>query len=161
MVSTTAGHANSGTGRGASGGNLRLIPIDWQSPKIAPGETDLGYFISQSLSREQRREWQVELIMLYYRELNIAREAAGSVDMSVDMSVELYPVEVMLSNFQIGAWSATSNVACKHTRTTHHAHTFVPFALFTLAFRRGGIRRQDVYPFDSRSSPSILREPPY
>ena len=47
--SSTRGVNGGSGGDGGEDGEVKIIPIDWQAPKIGPGETDLGYFISQSV----------------------------------------------------------------------------------------------------------------
>merc|ERR1719217_1924750 len=53
--------------RDPSTGRIReCVPIDMQCLKAVPGEFDLAYLLSQSLSIEDRRRHEVDLIRAYH-----------------------------------------------------------------------------------------------
>jgi len=51
------------------GGTRRMGTLDWQTPTLGHGMTDVSYFLSAGLAPELRRENERELVRLYHGEL--------------------------------------------------------------------------------------------
>eukprot|EP01047_Picozoa_sp_COSAG01_P050996 COSAG01_NODE_5211_length_4407_cov_21.587279_1_plen_331_part_00 len=75
-------------------GTLGVIPIDFQLARAAPGETDLAYFLSMSLTTETRRACELRLLRAYW--VQLCTSPSGGV------SADEYPFELCLHNFQLG-----------------------------------------------------------
>jgi hypothetical protein len=73
-------------------GERRVTVFDWQVARRAPGPRDVAYFLSLSLSAEQRRASEASLLKVYYESL-------------VAHGVEGYSTEDLLSDVVVGLGS--------------------------------------------------------
>lgn len=111
-------------------GTLDVIPIDFQLARTAPGETDMAYFLSMSLTTEIRRAWELRLLRAYW--IKLCTSSPGAAAGQGGVSAEEYPFELCLHNFQLGLVRAcNSTMACgrcmcgtqrRSCRCTHCAH---------------------------------------
>lgn len=53
----------------ACGGDRQLVIVDWQTAMAAPGPVDVSYFLGTSLTIEDRRRYERELVQRYHDEL--------------------------------------------------------------------------------------------
>jgi hypothetical protein len=84
------------TGSEASN-DLRTIPIDYQLVHRAPGETDVAYFLSLSLTTEVRRSNEIALLTAYWAHLVTGNGSTSD----GDVTAASYPFELCLANFQL------------------------------------------------------------